>query len=884
MPVNPSEIMSSAAERIQRTEAYAEKVRKMFAKTVNEILALNKTMPKLEEGVMFSFDGESVKKQKEVERLLRQLHSAATAAIKQGITLEWEQANEECDKLISSAFGKAVLSSTMFSAWTQRNESAMQAFINRSEKGLNLSDRVWQSVRQLRDEMEVAITVGIGEGQSAASMSRKVRQYLNDPDLMFRRFRYKDESGEWRLKWKKRIKDEKTGKYKWIDYDKDSYQDDWTGRGYYKSSAQNAMRMARTETNIAYRRADNERWAQMDFVLGQHIQLSRSHPRTDICDKLQGDYPKEFVFDGWHPQCFCFATPILVDASEMKKSADAFLQGKKYTPQGKQITEYPEAFKDWVKDHEADIAKARERGTEPYFIKNNSDIIDNILNPKPKELTTLEKAKIRHDARTPEQIADIKARAAERQKKHALIKKTASNVLKVAEDYGEVDYAKLQQYISEGNLTAMQAETKAVAKTIAAIKKQEAALSSLIPDAHNWHKQFSMAELQGVYSAVEKKIKTISASSSLEEQVKALEKEIKYVADPTYLKPHTKYSTWEVAQSAYTKQLTAVNNKIVLQNIQKELATVSAWSKQHTKSAKVANLLADAETAIANGEDISAIKNKATLAITEYQKRLAEQTRRDAKKGGGTIFGADAYTKARKDAALWTTEKDASGRYYRTKGDDYFRPFAEKNWAKWTEEQKDVAYLYTSGSCYINEPLYTTYYSTKYGLHGEVRNSWKDINTLTEMIDQSTPFTRDVWLNRGTDTGEFMGEFGLDLYSYRNNPKGLKGAIGTQKAFTSTGHTKSWGFVDDGKKASASVVYNIYCPQGTKGIYTEPYSAFGTGGRNWDGKSKSALGKEVEVILQRGTKFRVIDAEYKNGQWFIDMEIIEQPKKYPNQP
>jgi len=73
-------------------------------------------------------------------------------------------------------------------------------------------------------------------------------------------------------------------------------------------------------------------------------------------------------------------------------------------------------------------------------------------------------------------------------------------------------------------------------------------------------------------------------------------------------------------------------------------------------------------------------------------------------------------------------------------------------------------------------------------------------------------------------------------------------------------------------------------PQGTKGIYTGPYSAFGTGGRNWDGKSKSALGKEVEVILQRGTKFRVIDAEYKNGQWFIDMEIIEQPKKYPNQP
>lgn len=176
MTVNASNIMSSAAERIQRTEAYAEKVRKMFAQTVNDILALNKTLPQLDEGVMFSFDGESKKKQQEVEKLLRRLHSAATEAIKNGITLEWDKANAECDKLVSSAFGKAFLSSPMFSAWTERNESAMQAFINRSEKGLNLSDRVWQSVRQLRDEMEVAMTIGIGEGQSAASMSRKVRQ------------------------------------------------------------------------------------------------------------------------------------------------------------------------------------------------------------------------------------------------------------------------------------------------------------------------------------------------------------------------------------------------------------------------------------------------------------------------------------------------------------------------------------------------------------------------------------------------------------------------------------------------------------------------------------------------------------------------------------
>ena len=202
-------------KRIQRTEAYAEKVRQLFAATVNEILALNKSVPTLDEGVMYSFDGDNMRIQKKVEALLRQLHSTTTTAIKKGITLEWEKANDACDKLISSCFGKEVLSSPEFSAWNNRNMAAMNAFTNRTENGLNLSKRIWQSVQQLRDEMEIAMTVAIGEGDSAQSISRKVRQYLNDPDLMFRRFRFKkgeDEQGKpiYGRKWKKRIKDEKT--------------------------------------------------------------------------------------------------------------------------------------------------------------------------------------------------------------------------------------------------------------------------------------------------------------------------------------------------------------------------------------------------------------------------------------------------------------------------------------------------------------------------------------------------------------------------------------------------------------------------------------------------------------------------------------------------
>lgn len=870
-------------KRIQRTEAYAEKVRQLFAATVNEILALNKSVPTLDEGVMYSFDGDNMRIQKKVEALLRQLHSVVTTAIRKGITLEWEQANVECDKLVASCFGKKVLSSPEFSAWNNRNTAAMNAFADRTEDGLNLSGRIWQSVQQLRDEMEIAMTVAIGEGDSAQSISRKVRQYLNDPDLMFRRFRFKkgeDEQGKpiYGRKWKKRIKDEKTGKYRWIDYDRSDYK---TGSGVYKSSAKNAMRVARSETNIAYRRADNERWQQMDFVLGQRIQLSKNHPKKDICDKLAGDYPKDFVFDGWHVQCFCFATPILIDEDEMAKVTEAFLKGEKYTPRGRQITEYPANFKKWVRDNKENILASRNRGTEPYFIRNNSAAIDEILNPKPKELTIAEKAALRHEARTPEQEAAIRNAWAERQKKHQQIKTTANNIAKVAGDYGEVDYSALQKYIDAGDLSAMQTETKKVAQAILAAKKAEQALADIIPNAHSWHKQFTMDQLHGVYNAVKSKIESWSGLS-LEQQAKKLHFEAFDFLGGNMKGVQEKYPTWKVSQEAYIKEYNAVSYKIAVQQATADLAAVKQWSAEHPKSLNVAKLLAEAEQAVNTNAELSVVKSKTALAVAEYQKRLTEQARRNAKKIGNSAsaqFGADAYTQKRKDAAFWTESQEEGDRHYST--------YAEEDWKKWIGEEKHVAYLYTSGSRYINEPLFAKYYGTKYSdIDGSARNSWRDINTLTAMIDKAKPLARDVWMQHGEDMNAFIGKFGVDLRDLTASQlKGMVGKIGTNAPFTSCGITKGTGF------SSEQVILNIYCPKGTKGIYTEPYSHYGDGGYGeagfkWDGKSRLSAGynpgSEMEFILQRGAKFRITKIEKKGHRYYIDVDLIEQPAKLPD--
>lgn len=633
---------SEIAKRIARTEAYAEKVRQQFALTVNEILALNKSMPTLDEGVMFSFDDQSMKVQKQVEELLRQLHSVATMAIKKGITLEWEQANIECDKLVQSCFGKKVLSSPEFAAWTQRNENARDAFIARSDNGLNLSDRVWQSVRQLRDEMEVAMTVAIGEGDSAASMSRKVREYLNEPDLMFRRFRYKDaETGEWKRKWKKRIKDETTGKYKWIDYNRDDYK---TGAGVYKSSAKNAMRVARTETNIAYRRADNERWQQMDFVLGQRIQLSHNHPKKDICDKLQGDYPAEFVFDGWHPQCFCFATPILMDEEEMAKVTEAFLRGEKYTPKGKKVTSYPQNFKDWVTEHSEQIAASRDRGTEPYFIKNNAAVIDNILNPPDeKKLTPLEIAEQRHNARTPEKVEAIKKKARTRRSVYQLLSdfegidsvdtsaiETAyrngryddarSEALKLAQKkrsiiesgislrgelngIKDVDLKKMQKAMQKGAL----AEIKAQIDELQKIKAQIEGLT-LLDNPMQVARETSIAMATTIQKAVERTMSGMP--TDLESRKSKLEFEINWIAK----EGAKRYpDTWKYSQAAYKKELAFVQKKLDIKEVMDSVADAIAYSA--VSRSKDFRLLADEMRVILSSSDIDIAVAKAKAQI-----------------------------------------------------------------------------------------------------------------------------------------------------------------------------------------------------------------------------------------------------------------------------
>ena len=389
MPKKKIDYDKAAKMLFSRTEHYADNVRRLYATATDELLKLSAMKASNGVSAAFSFS-DNKRLSEQANAILRALYSGVYNEIKGGVIAEWGNANKSCDALITSIFGKKVKEDNHYARFFTRNKESVDVFFKRKSEygGLNLSQRVWKYVGDFKTEMEMALSVAMGEGKSAATISREVRKYLQRPDMMFRRFRVK--TGEQDIfnadgnvvgkepvygrVWKRKVVDAVTGNVSWQTVNLKDYS---FGRGVYRSSYKNAMRLARTETNMAYRTADQERWRQLDFVIGYRVVLSDNHPEPDICNDLsakrgekgsRGVYPKDFVFKGWHPQCRCYVVPILADEKEFDKIQEAILNDE-LIPESKSVIREPNKyFQDWWKSNKKRVSEAQ---SLPYWVKDN---------------------------------------------------------------------------------------------------------------------------------------------------------------------------------------------------------------------------------------------------------------------------------------------------------------------------------------------------------------------------------------------------------------------------------------------------------------------------------------------------------------------------------
>ena len=330
---------------------------------------------------------------KVLDKLQRKLAERLEKTVVDGVKAEWSLANDKYDALVGTMAAGDLLermSEAQRARTFARNMEALEAFLQRKEEGLGLSQRVWQYSGQMRDAMEVALELGISEGQSAAEIARELQQYLVYPDKLFRR-----------------VRDKETGELK-LSKPASLFH---PGQGVYRSSYKNALRLALNETNIAYRKADSIRRQGLSFVVGIEVHLSNNHnckgiPEGeffDICDLLQGKYPPDFEFVGWHPNCRCWTSTIMQTDEEFFRDSDGVYRGSV-----NEVKDVPPQFRKWLEENRGRIERAEERGTLPYFLRDNTKYWENeLITTVSNDKNTLSGDNIEDDAAVEEKVAEL---------------------------------------------------------------------------------------------------------------------------------------------------------------------------------------------------------------------------------------------------------------------------------------------------------------------------------------------------------------------------------------------------------------------------------------------------------------------------------------------
>ncbi|MCR5658961.1 MAG: hypothetical protein K6G25_06510 [Bacteroidales bacterium] len=321
----------------------------------------------------FSFsDDRQVKA--EADKIMKELSREITALTQQAEGEEWKRAYEQSVGYIGELYKVALQSKYLQDEYAERlvgmktrNLDALGAFQKRKIGGMNLSGRIWEYTEDFQRQMEVSIDTALLEGKSAHKLALSVQELLKNPDALFRRVR--DENDELRMS--KAM---------------EAYH---PGPGRYRSAYKNAMRLARSEINMAYRASDSQTAQEFDCVVGIRVNLSNNHtcngePFVDICDELSDqNYPKDFVFTGWHPQCRCYITYILKTDEEFWADLEAGENNESVNT----VNDVPDAFKEWVLNNDERISRAEGRGTLPYFLRDNKGYLESVESGLDKRIT-----------------------------------------------------------------------------------------------------------------------------------------------------------------------------------------------------------------------------------------------------------------------------------------------------------------------------------------------------------------------------------------------------------------------------------------------------------------------------------------------------------------
>lgn len=606
--------------------AYNRRLGMLYSGYVKKLLALGYSEDVLENDALFNFDNFPVLKAR-LNEIFNDYFQNSMLCYKSGITsgvsLAYSHDNDALGQF-------SVLTDKALE--TARKTAAATFIANRlnAKNGLNLAQSVWNYCQQTKSEFEMAmsnvIADGLEKGTSAEEVGRRIRQYLNNPDMMYRRYHtvkvlkngQKKDIVTWR---RKRIID---GRVRFVEEPLEH-----VGQGVYRSARKNALRVARTEINAAYHKARNGRWANEPFVIGQHIHISPQHDPdedADICDELEGYYPKDFDWDGWHPQCMCTSDPVMISGEERKQFYKRMLNGEDMSGyvSPNSIKDVPDQYKRYIEANGDKIVDAFKRGKLAWHLANNKNYWLKYLDAAQRKqmgVKTISRreaiqeiAKARHAKRD---VEAIKRKVEQRQKRLATERAYAhygKSIMRYMDGIKDVDTSALKVALDAKDYANIYKEAEALkeqGKKILSLSR----LDNPILVARN----YSMSEAIAVNSAVEARLARESAE--LLPRKRFLESEIRWV------EKHKKYNTWKVAQDAYKKELRIVEKKIEIKAVADSVSSALAYASL-SKSKKIKELASEMNRILTQKNvDLALARSKAQEINRKYQQLLKNRSK-----------------------------------------------------------------------------------------------------------------------------------------------------------------------------------------------------------------------------------------------------------------
>lgn len=899
---------------------YNKRLGRLYSDYVKKLTSLGYGEDVLEDDALFNFDNFPQLKAR-LNDIFNDYYQNSLLCYKSGITDGVALAYNHDEMVIG---GYSVLTDK---AIRVARDTAAATFISnrlKTKNGLNLAQIIWNYCQQTKSEFEMAmsntIADGIKKGSSAEEVGKSIRKYLNDPDMMYRRYHTikvqkngkKKDVVTWR---RRRIID---GKVRFIEEPLEK-----VGMGVYRSARKNALRVARTEINSAYHKARNERWQNEPFVIGQYIHVSPQHNIDDICNDLEGRYPKDYVWISWHSQCICTSDPITIQGDEKKEFYKRLMAGEdmsNYVSPFAVLT-MPEKYNQYIKDNSEAIVKAGMKGKLAWHLQDNTKYWAHLLSPSDRKKLGLKavsskelilaKAKERHALRTKEQIDKIQSRWDKHRRDyynglvHNLLGSKSVTDIKsqdLFERYYAIRYA-IKEKKSASEIASLFDRFKRGYQTKLAWTDRKVAMNVMKVAAN-----YGETDVSSVLSALKSANYTLARkeAKTLANAISAIKKDELSLSAliPNVNKWHKQFTSKELhgvydaveAKLAQWQSLTLEKQASKLQfeavdflggnmhGVQQKYATWKVSQAAYLKKLDEVNTAIDWININKAYADVKGYKTQSKIyhkliydlehAMLAKDKTLAEQLLYEAKQKKETlinakakrnaknvVFDTDRFSQSRKDAAVWDKGNGA-------KADKTLVDVASKQWITATEKEKDFTYEYTHHYCDVNEPLQ----GRKYDNYQTKERFIEKVNNITSYIEKNELPT-DMWFTRGDD-GMKVIESRIK-FAGGSMPKNLQDLVGMEMqegGFMSTGSRKGKGF------NTRSVIMNIYAPKGTKAAYVEPFSAFGCGDkRSWDGVSRfSTYSSEHETLFQRGTRMRITKVYEEGGKTYIDCEVIGQ--------